>query len=824
MRLINRKSRKDEKKRLQREELSLTTGIRFSDELTSGDNRFPYSKYIVNAFILFCAAFGSFNCIVTAFELDMTVIPMAFSCVAAAFAFSFMYISKKAKIVTYLLVLVGIIISGTVFFSVFNSGVSAIRNNCLKLIDEKSGLPFLREFTISFTDEYAAMSVAACLIAVALMLFINIFVSERMSLLMLFVITFPFVQFGMFFDLIPSDSSMIMVVASWVTVAVVKLTDAYNGLTVKAAAKSSVKKHRHSYGFVTDSKNTAHIAGLWLSAVLVVTVAVFMFIPGENFDMNLPTDSARKYSEKYVKNFLSYGLGAVFAYESNPSNPGSLANVSAVYFDGNTDLKVTLVNYMVSRIYIKEYTGYIYNSRNREWAPPYRSDIDIECVNSTPEILKYDFEHNRDVCLSRHRIDIEITDEALLDRFPGIPYFSLLGDSGYYDIRKSEISIPREDKDKVQTYEVYTVDTIPKDYSAILNSMEEGDEKERFRTLKEITERDAYENALGVPERNVEAIEKFCAEYGISPEDDNVVEKVVTALEDNYEYTLRPGKVPYNEDYVNYFLLASKKGYCQHFASAAVLIFRYLGIPARYAEGYALDKSEFADSEIQEGLNYEDWIDADYTVVRSVNTVEVKDESGHAWAEVYMEGFGWIPVEATTAVPVESKQSALSGVFGNLLNNGSQGLMDSVRRINVEKTRNRCLLLLVFAALVAAAFYFIRMAMTVIRRHRGFSTENFRTNLANRYVHLKESYLFSSNLEGKTVSYRELIDMLSSDGYIEPGKGTELYERLEECLFSDNDSAVQPGPVTELMSLRKAVYKGMSLPQKLRYCFVKILW
>ena len=98
-------------------------------------------------------------------------------------------ISKKAKIVTYLLVLVGIIISGTVFFSVFNSGVSAIRNNCLKLIDEKSGLPFLREFTISFTDEYAAMSVAACLIAVALMLFINIFVSERMSLLMLFVIT-----------------------------------------------------------------------------------------------------------------------------------------------------------------------------------------------------------------------------------------------------------------------------------------------------------------------------------------------------------------------------------------------------------------------------------------------------------------------------------------------------------------------------------------------------------------------------------------------------------------------------------------------------------
>ena len=101
------------------------------------------------------------------------------------------------------------------------------------------------------------------------------------------------------------------------------------------------------------------------------------------------------------------------------------------------------------------------------------------------------------------------------------------------------------------------------------------------------------EASLEVPEKNLKAVSEFCENYGIKPGDSDIISKVITALEENFTYTLQPGKIPYGEDYVNYFLRANMKGYCQHFASAATLIFRYLGLPARYAEGYVINREDF---------------------------------------------------------------------------------------------------------------------------------------------------------------------------------------------------------------------------------------
>lgn len=79
---------------------------------------------------------------------------------------------------------------------------------------------------------------------------------------------------------------------------------------------------------------------------------------------------------------------------------------------------------------------------------------------------------------------------------------------------------------------------------------------------------------------------------------------------------------PQGEDFVGYFLTTSHRGYCMHFASAATLMLRYLGIPTRYTAGYTAD-------------------------VRAGETVSVPDENSHAWVEVYIGGYGWQPVEVT---------------------------------------------------------------------------------------------------------------------------------------------------------------------------------
>lgn len=93
-------------------------------------------------------------------------------------------------------------------------------------------------------------------------------------------------------------------------------------------------------------------------------------------------------------------------------------------------------------------------------------------------------------------------------------------------------------------------------------------------------------------------------------------------------YTQAPGMFPLNQDPVEYFLFDIGRGYCQHFASAAVLLYRMYGIPARYATGYSVSPSDF----VQVGEQY---------------SATVTDESAHAWVEIYLTDYGWTPVEMT---------------------------------------------------------------------------------------------------------------------------------------------------------------------------------
>ena len=103
-----------------------------------------------------------------------------------------------------------------------------------------------------------------------------------------------------------------------------------------------------------------------------------------------------------------------------------------------------------------------------------------------------------------------------------------------------------------------------------------------------------------------------------------------------------PGLFPVNEDPVEYFLFESQEGYCQHYASAAVLMYRLYGIPARYATGYVVLPDAFS----ARGEEY---------------VAEVTDVSAHAWPEIYLENYGWVPVEVTPS-SYEAAETAYLGL------------------------------------------------------------------------------------------------------------------------------------------------------------------
>ncbi len=102
--------------------------------------------------------------------------------------------------------------------------------------------------------------------------------------------------------------------------------------------------------------------------------------------------------------------------------------------------------------------------------------------------------------------------------------------------------------------------------------------------------------------------------------------RALEAFLTNFPYTLTPGTPPSGRDFVDYFLFEGQTGYCTYYATALAVMGRCLGIPTRFAQGFSLPDERNARG-----------------------GYDVTNAQAHAWAEVYFEGFGWIPFEATPA-------------------------------------------------------------------------------------------------------------------------------------------------------------------------------
>lgn len=133
---------------------------------------------------------------------------------------------------------------------------------------------------------------------------------------------------------------------------------------------------------------------------------------------------------------------------------------------------------------------------------------------------------------------------------------------------------------------------------------------------------------LDVPE-NIEDAFAEIVEGMIGWNFDTIVDNIIELLKENATYSLKPGATPLGKDAVEYFYFENKKGYCEHFASAATLLLRMKGIPARFVAGYKVGPAQFKNS-----------TENGYEAV-------VTGKDAHAWAEAYVKGIGWLPIEAT---------------------------------------------------------------------------------------------------------------------------------------------------------------------------------
>lgn len=111
--------------------------------------------------------------------------------------------------------------------------------------------------------------------------------------------------------------------------------------------------------------------------------------------------------------------------------------------------------------------------------------------------------------------------------------------------------------------------------------------------------------------------------------DSAYVESVLQKLNrEEYFYTLDPP--PLGSDPVDRFLFDTKRGFCEHYASAFAVMMRSVGIPARIVLGYQ-------GGEINPLGGH----------------LIVRQSDAHAWTEVWLDGPGWYRVDPTAAVAPE---------------------------------------------------------------------------------------------------------------------------------------------------------------------------
>ena len=253
-------------------------------------------------------------------------------------------------------------------------------------------------------------------------------------------------------------------------------------------------------------------------------------------------------------------------------------------------------------------------------------------------------------------------------------------------------------------------------------------------------------------------------------------------------------------DFAAFFLEKSARGYSVHYATAATLMLRYFGIPARYAEGYFLSAKEAAEFEGGE-------------------TIILTENHAHAWAEYYLEGVGWVPFEVTPGYMDDELEKAAFSTSGESSKRYEQSELPET---NVEQDRPKdditeakkdytaliavCVCALVLAV-IAAAVYVIVMRKRLKKALIAIDNADNKAAVAMRFGYAQK-LLETAGIDAKSLGY------------------DEAFAINKEALFSEHEiSDEQRKTVDEYAQKVLTECKNKwSLWQKIKNRFVKFIY
>ena len=124
-------------------------------------------------------------------------------------------------------------------------------------------------------------------------------------------------------------------------------------------------------------------------------------------------------------------------------------------------------------------------------------------------------------------------------------------------------------------------------------------------------------------------------------------EAITAYLRANIAYIDQIEPPPTNQDVIDWFLFDYRKGFCNYYATAEVILLRAAGVPARWVVGYAQGEPIPSTSQptIEPGVS-----GVPENLVPAIAEYSVRQSDAHSWPEVYFPGTGWVEFEPTVSI------------------------------------------------------------------------------------------------------------------------------------------------------------------------------
>lgn len=606
--------------------------------------RYDWKAAIAKAALVFLLVYGSIGGFLSAYEIEF----QKEQCIPGIFFLSFLlsavYETKRKWAVNLVNILVFALYVYVAFqrFWVINSGYYAIINHILDEAGSYLGVTGRTEYGLVVENEITAVTGFALFLGMVGTILLQMRLHHKASLWTTILLTLPLYAIPFYFEKTPDTGYMILLFTGYVAVAALQ----------GAGARETI------------SGQARDILPTMLLAVIVFVQMAALLLPRAAYTSLVRANAAKKASERLAADLVQYGLPALFGQGSNGAgvSGGMLSKGYSVMPDFETDLIVRYTPYDYEPIYLKAFTGKDY--MGDRWSEADDDDARMEqsvaaradlYAQGNPDGTGMGWEYYQFYPVTGAEGSAQDTrtaqgtaaGDAAPEQGCGMMEIDNTGASAMYEYRPYYTGVVR--RGGMSAEYLY----FPP--GAGLNGVSE----------------QVDGNYLIVPASCRRAVERICEDAGFSGTPQEIAAQVRAYFDEYYTYTLRPGFYYGSPDYITHFLTESRRGYCAHFASSAVMLLRYMGIPARYAEGYAFTYEEVVlDGTLVEGADYARYFSG-YSALGETALVEVEvaDASAHAWVEMYVDGEGWVVFDPTPAAEPEEERTSF---WEDFLNRGGE--------------------------------------------------------------------------------------------------------------------------------------------------------